>query len=48
MYFGTLDSLMSDAQRFKDADPLMVRCRSCKETVPCGPLGDREVRCSLR
>ncbi|TFK90825.1 hypothetical protein K466DRAFT_516455 [Polyporus arcularius HHB13444] len=40
--FGTLDSLMSDAQRFKDADPFMVRCRACKGTVPCVPLSDRE------
>ncbi|KAI0358255.1 hypothetical protein OH77DRAFT_1256462 [Trametes cingulata] len=41
-YFGTLDSLMSDAERFKDADPFVVRCRSCKNDVTFTPLGDRE------
>ncbi|KAI0731115.1 hypothetical protein C8Q76DRAFT_644698 [Earliella scabrosa] len=40
--FGTLDSLMSDAQRFKDADPFLVRCRSCQNSVPFGPLNERE------
>ena len=43
--FGTLDSLMSDAQRFKDADPFLVRCRSCQNSVPFGPLNEREVCC---
>lgn len=42
-YFGTLDSLMSDAERFKDADPLLIRCRSCKNDVTFAPLADREV-----
>ncbi|KAH9849847.1 hypothetical protein C2E23DRAFT_887828 [Lenzites betulinus] len=41
-YFGTLDSLMSDAERFKDADPLIIRCRSCKNDVTFAPLADRE------
>ena len=42
-YFGTLDSLMSDAQRFKDADAFNVRCRSCQNVVPFAPVSDREV-----
>ncbi|KAI0793848.1 DNA polymerase alpha catalytic subunit [Fomes fomentarius] len=41
-YFGTLDSLLSDAQRYKDADAFMVRCRACQNNVPCGPLNERE------
>ena len=41
--FGTLDSLMSDSQRFKDADPFNVCCRSCQNSVPFAPLADRQV-----
>lgn len=43
-YFGTLDSLMSDAERFQDTDPFVVRCRSCKNDVTFAPISDREVR----
>ena len=42
--FGTLDSLMSDSERFKDAKPFEVRCRACEATVACAPLSDRQVR----
>ncbi|OBZ73519.1 DNA polymerase alpha catalytic subunit [Grifola frondosa] len=41
-YFGTLDSLMSDAERFKDAEPFLVRCRSCRGQVAFAPISDRE------
>lgn len=43
-YFGTLDSLMSDAERFQDTDPFVVRCRSCNGDVTFTPFADREVR----
>lgn len=39
--FSTLDSLMSDAERFKDASPFVVRCRSCKGEVAFEPISDR-------
>ncbi|KAI0369754.1 hypothetical protein BV20DRAFT_967411 [Pilatotrama ljubarskyi] len=41
-YFGTLDSLMSDSERFKDADPFTARCRACRNDVTFAPLADRE------
>jgi len=41
-YFGNLDSQMSDAERFKDADPFTVRCRSCKGQVSFDPISERE------
>ncbi|EIW58350.1 DNA-directed DNA polymerase alpha catalytic subunit POL1 [Trametes versicolor FP-101664 SS1] len=41
-YFGTLDSLMSDAERFQDTDPFVVRCRSCNGDVTFAPFADRE------
>ncbi|KAJ3546934.1 hypothetical protein NM688_g5461 [Phlebia brevispora] len=41
-YFSSLDSLMSDAERFKDCDPFLVRCRSCKERVAFSPIGQRD------
>lgn len=42
--FGTLDSLMSDAERYKDAEPFIVRCRGCQGQVTFEPISDREVR----
>ena len=45
--FGTLDSLMSDAQRFRDADPFQVRCRSCQNVRPWAPLSAGKVRIFL-
>ncbi|KAI0676013.1 hypothetical protein C8Q78DRAFT_963901 [Trametes maxima] len=41
-YFGSLDSLMSDTERFKDADPFIVRCRSCRSDVTFVPFSDGE------
>ncbi|KAH9933419.1 ribonuclease H-like domain-containing protein [Fomitopsis serialis] len=40
--FSTLDSLMSDAERYKDAEPFVVRCRSCQGHVAFEPISDRE------
>ncbi|EPT01010.1 hypothetical protein FOMPIDRAFT_1030188 [Fomitopsis schrenkii] len=40
--FGTLDSLMSDAERYKDAEPFIVRCRGCQGQVTFEPISDRE------
>ncbi|KAF7983750.1 hypothetical protein HWV62_19727 [Athelia sp. TMB] len=36
--FETLDSQMTDAQRFKDAAPFTVRCRKCKGEVDFEPI----------
>lgn len=41
--FGTLDSLMSDEERFKDTDPFVARCRSCRNDVTFAPIADRKV-----
>ncbi|KAG5643370.1 hypothetical protein DXG03_001018 [Asterophora parasitica] len=41
--FSSLDSQMSDAQRFKDCQPFLVRCRHCKGEIPFAPLDDRDV-----
>ena len=41
--FGTLDSLLSDAQRYKDAEPFLVRCRACQATLPFVGVTDRQV-----
>jgi hypothetical protein len=41
--FATLDSQMSDHERFKLCDPFMVTCRKCKNTTPYVPMYDREV-----
>ena len=41
--FSTLDSLMSDSERFKDCDPFIVRCRSCQGQVAFAPISDRDV-----
>lgn len=41
--FVTFDSLMSDEERYKDADPLLIRCRSCQGTVVFAPIVDRTV-----
>lgn len=43
-YFSTLDSLMSDDERYKDADPFLVRCRACRGEVAFSPISDRDVR----
>lgn len=41
--FSTLDSLISDAERYKDCDHFVVRCRSCKGQVEFAFIGDRAV-----
>ena len=41
--FTPLDSQLSDQERFKDATPLLLRCRSCKGQLGFSPLHDREV-----
>ncbi|KAF5385769.1 hypothetical protein D9615_002206 [Tricholomella constricta] len=40
--FSSLDSQMSDAQRFKDCQSFFVRCRHCKGELPFAPLHDRD------
>ncbi|RDB16000.1 DNA polymerase alpha catalytic subunit [Hypsizygus marmoreus] len=40
--FAALDSQMSDAERFKDSVPFIVRCRQCKGELPFAPLHDRD------
>jgi DNA polymerase alpha subunit A len=42
--FASLDSQMSDTERFKDASPFLVRCRQCQGELSFAPLNDREVR----
>ena len=44
--FSSLDSLMSDAERFKDAHPFLVRCRSCQSQVAFDPISKRDVSSS--
>ncbi|KAG5634772.1 hypothetical protein H0H81_000834 [Sphagnurus paluster] len=41
--FSSLDSQMSDSQRFKDCNPFLVRCRHCKGELPFSPLHERDV-----
>lgn len=43
-YFSSMDSLMSDSERFMDCDPLLVRCRACKGQVAFAPICERDVR----
>ncbi|EMD39179.1 hypothetical protein CERSUDRAFT_112852 [Gelatoporia subvermispora B] len=40
--FGTLDSLMSDAERFKDTDPFIVQCRSCQGEIVFESIANRD------
>ncbi|KAH9479795.1 DNA polymerase alpha catalytic subunit [Psilocybe cubensis] len=40
--FSGLDSQMSDAERFRDALPFIIRCRHCQVKVPFLPLNDPE------
>ncbi|VDC06072.1 unnamed protein product [Peniophora sp. CBMAI 1063] len=46
-YIGTLDSQMSDEQRYKDCDPLLIRCRGCGVSSPFGHMTD-ETTCMLK
>ena len=45
--FGSLDSLMSDKERYKDADRFVVRCRSCQGQIEFAPVSDRAVSAPL-
>ncbi|KAJ7708740.1 DNA polymerase alpha catalytic subunit [Mycena rosella] len=40
--FSSLDSQMSDSERFKDADAFIVRCRSCRGELPFASIHDRD------
>ncbi|KAJ6485791.1 hypothetical protein C8R45DRAFT_829069 [Mycena sanguinolenta] len=40
--FSSLDSQMSDSERFKDASRFLVRCRRCKVELPFAPIHDRD------
>lgn len=40
--FATLDSQMSDAERFRSAEPFVVRCRHCRGEIAFGSIADRE------
>ncbi|KXN86712.1 DNA polymerase alpha catalytic subunit [Leucoagaricus sp. SymC.cos] len=40
--FIPLDSLLSDQERFKDATPFLLHCRSCKGQLSFSPINDRE------
>ncbi|PPQ85267.1 hypothetical protein CVT25_010040 [Psilocybe cyanescens] len=40
--FSGLDSQMSDAERFRDAAPFIIRCRHCQVKLPFLPLNDPE------
>jgi hypothetical protein len=42
--FSTLDSQISDTDRFKDSTPFLVRCRRCQGQVPFEPIFKRDVR----
>ncbi|KAJ7493343.1 hypothetical protein B0H11DRAFT_2006017 [Mycena galericulata] len=40
--FSSLDSQMTDSERFKDASPFLVRCRRCQGELSFAPIHDRE------
>ncbi|KAL4066177.1 hypothetical protein J3A83DRAFT_4433487 [Scleroderma citrinum] len=40
--FATLDSQISDAERFKDCQPFFIRCRGCKGEGEFRPIWERE------
>lgn len=46
-YIGTLDSQLSDEQRYKDCDPLLIRCRSCGDSSHFGHMLDEQA-CMLK
>ena len=43
----TLDSQVSDAERFKNSEPFLVRCRGCQGQMSFSPIWEREVSCTL-
>ncbi|PPQ69598.1 hypothetical protein CVT26_001586 [Gymnopilus dilepis] len=40
--FSALDSQISDAERFRDAAPFLVRCRHCQTIFPFLPIHEQE------
>jgi hypothetical protein len=42
--FTTLESHISDSDRFKDVTPYMVTCWNCQVQVVFAPIYDRDVR----
>lgn len=42
--FKTLQSQISDAQRFADCEPLRIRCRSCSTESAFDGIADNKVR----
>ncbi len=42
--FGTLESQLPDSVRFKDADPLLLRCRKCEGQMAFSAIHERAVR----
>ncbi|KDR67668.1 hypothetical protein GALMADRAFT_146949 [Galerina marginata CBS 339.88] len=45
--FSALDSQISDAERFRDALPLLIRCRHCQARLPFLPLNDPDANILL-
>ncbi|KDQ50145.1 hypothetical protein JAAARDRAFT_74363 [Jaapia argillacea MUCL 33604] len=41
-YFSTLDSQISDSERYRDCTPFTVRCASCQGEMPFAPVNDRD------
>ncbi|KAI0077749.1 DNA polymerase alpha catalytic subunit [Panus rudis PR-1116 ss-1] len=41
-YFAGLDSLLPESERYREAEPFLVRCRSCQGEVAFAPIGDRD------
>lgn len=42
--FKTLQSQISDAQRFADAEPFLIRCRTCGTESAFDGVSDNQVR----
>ncbi|KAJ7230554.1 DNA polymerase family B-domain-containing protein [Mycena pura] len=42
VHFLSLDSQISDSERFRHAEPFVVRCRRCKIELEFAPIHDRE------
>ncbi|TFK51987.1 hypothetical protein OE88DRAFT_1658731 [Heliocybe sulcata] len=40
--FSSLDSQISDVERFRECDPLLIRCRSCQGEMPFVDICDRD------
>lgn len=45
--FATLDSQVSDAERFRNSEPFLVRCRGCQGQMLFSPIWEREVSRTL-